>query len=151
MRELNACALDWHRCRMMPGRVGNAAAALQHLAAEIPAVASPVGTQATSSGPRRTPGICRLVPVASPSGVGREPESGLHCTWPSTLREQFSTSSWAERVRELWCGRMSVPNKSARCRNVRERILIVRLSSIGDTIQGIPSRGRSNARIPTAI
>lgn len=33
---------------------------------------------------------------------------------------------------------MSVPNKLARCRNVRERILIVRLSSIGDTIQGTP-------------
>lgn len=33
---------------------------------------------------------------------------------------------------------MSAPNRSALYRNVRERILIVRLSSIGDTIQGTP-------------
>lgn len=80
---------------------------LQYLVAGIPAVASPVGTQAA---------IVRNGAVLSASSdsdwcralhhVLTDPSvvADLTARGHQLVREQFSTSSWAERVRDLWCG-----------------------------------------------
>lgn len=85
---------------------------LQYLAAGIPAVASPVGTQAE---------IIRAG-AALPASSDLEWRQALHRVLAEPdlaadlithgrrlVREQFSTPSWAERVRELWCGSTASP------------------------------------------
>ena len=83
---------------------------LQYLAAGIPAVASPVGTQAEiiqAGG---------ALPASSDSEWGqalrrvlseRSLMADLTARGRQLVREQFSTSSWAERVRDLWCGKIA--------------------------------------------
>lgn len=80
---------------------------LQYLAAGVPAVASPVGVQAeivragaalpATSDAEWCQALHRLLTepfeAAELAARGRE-----------LVREQFSTSSWADRARELWCG-----------------------------------------------
>lgn len=81
---------------------------LQYLAAGVPAVASPVGTQAeivragaalpASSDADWCQALHRLLtePAAAAALAARGRE---------LVREQFSTSSWANVARELWCGK----------------------------------------------
>jgi len=81
---------------------------LQYLAAGVPAVASPVGTQAE---------IVRAgaaLPATSDSDwclalhrVLTEPSVAAELTarGHELVRKQFSTSSWADFARELWCGK----------------------------------------------
>jgi glycosyltransferase involved in cell wall biosynthesis len=80
---------------------------LQYLAAGIPAVASPVGTQAE---------IIRTGAALPASSDAEWREALRRVLSEETLRadlatrghrlvrEHFSTAAWAERVRELWCG-----------------------------------------------
>jgi len=80
---------------------------LQYLAAGVPAVASPVGSQAE---------ILRAgaaLPATSDSDWYRalyrlltEPSAAaeLAARGHQIVREHFSTSSWADLARELWCG-----------------------------------------------
>ena len=82
---------------------------LQYLAAGVPAVASPVGTQAAviqagaalraSSDSDWREALHRVLSDQSLAG-------DLTARGQQLVREQFSTSSWAERVRDLWCGRV---------------------------------------------
>jgi glycosyltransferase involved in cell wall biosynthesis len=81
---------------------------LQYLAAGIPAVASPVGAQAE---------IIRAgaaLPAASDSEwhqalrrvlTDQTLAADLTACGRGLVRERFSTSSWADRVRESWCGK----------------------------------------------
>lgn len=79
---------------------------LQYLAAGIPAVASPVGTQAEiihagAALPAPADWCEALHRVLSDEAL----RADLTARGDQLVREQFSTSSWAERVRELWCGK----------------------------------------------
>lgn len=79
---------------------------LQYLAAGIPAVASPVGTQADiiqagAALPASADWCQSLRRVVSDESLRTDFIARGH----QLVREQFSTSSWAERVRELWCGK----------------------------------------------
>ncbi len=82
---------------------------LQYLAAGIPAVASPVGTQSDiiQAG--------AALPASSASewcqalhGVltDEAQRADLTARGHRLVSAQFSTSSWAERVRDLWCGKV---------------------------------------------
>ncbi len=85
---------------------------LQYLAAGIPAVASPVGTQAeiiragaalaASSDFEWCEALRR---VLSDDSVG----AALATRGRQLVREQYATAAWAERVRELWSGRAGQP------------------------------------------
>ena len=82
---------------------------LQYLAAGIPAVASPVGTQAEiiqAGG---------ALPASSDAEWGRAlrcvlsdeaPRANLTARGHQVVRDHFNTSSWAERTRDLWCGKV---------------------------------------------
>ena len=80
---------------------------LQFLAAGVPAVASPVGTQAeivragaalpATSDADWTRALHRL--LTEPSAAAELAARGRQL-----VQEKFSTSSWASSARELWCG-----------------------------------------------
>lgn len=82
---------------------------LQYLAAGIPAVASPVGSQADII----------QAGAALPASTDSEWCEALRCVLSDEaqratltahgqrlVRDHFNTSSWAERVRDLWCGKV---------------------------------------------
>ncbi len=79
---------------------------LQYLAAGVPAVASSVGTQAEiiqagAALPASADWCQALHRVLEEQTLAAD----LTTRGQQLVREQFSTSSWAERVRELWCGK----------------------------------------------
>lgn len=80
---------------------------LQYLAAGIPAVASPVGTQeAIIKAGAALPASTEADWLRSLQRVLSEPEltAELVARGRQLVHEQFSTASWTERVRDLWCG-----------------------------------------------
>jgi len=85
---------------------------LQYLAAGIPAVASPVGTQAeiiragaALAASSDLEWCAALRRVLSDDSMG----AALAARGRQLAREQYDSSAWAERVRELWCGRVGQP------------------------------------------
>ena len=81
---------------------------LQYLAAGIPAVASPVGTQAAMveagaalAASSDTDWVRAISRVLSEPATAAE----LVARGRQLVREQFSVEAWAERVRALWCGK----------------------------------------------
>lgn len=79
---------------------------LQYLAAGIPAVASPVGTQAAviqAGAALRASSDSEWHQAVRSVLTERDLAADLTTRGQRLVREQFSTSSWAERVRELWC------------------------------------------------
>ncbi len=82
---------------------------LQYLATGIPAVASPVGTQAEIIQ------ACAALPASSDAEwcqalrcvlSDEAQRATLTARGHQLVREQFSTSSWVERVRDFWCGKV---------------------------------------------
>lgn len=83
---------------------------LQYLAAGIPAVASPVGTQAAIIGAGAAlPASSDADWVRAISRVLSEPALAAEMVahGRQLVREQFSVAAWAERVAALWCGEES--------------------------------------------